>query len=156
MIELTYHPEAVFQWQDALRRFASYHNELYDVLRWLGEAAVEKMKEGHPPGGPHPGGGEMPVYGENAYIDRSSWLTASIGFSLEPMRTWDPFTGTASTLPTLLLFATAPYASAVEYGVPGHSRPYPFFWPTIEELSPLAAARCEHIVEKMNAVTEKA
>jgi hypothetical protein len=154
MINLTYHPQAVFQWMDALRRFAQYHNEMYEVLRWLGETAVERMKEGHPPGGPHPSPGETPVYGDHAYIDRTQWLTDSIGFTLEPLKSWDPATGTASTMPTLFLFATAPYASAVEYGVPGHSRANPFFWPTIEELLPVAAARLEYIVARMNAVRE--
>lgn len=154
MWTLNYNPAAVTLWLDAARRFARYRNEIVDALQWLGETAVEKMKEGHPPGGPHPGPGELPVYGEHAYIDRTQWLTDSIGYSIEPYSTWDPTTGTASALPTLLIFATAPHADAVEYGVPGHSRPYSFFWPTVEELLPVAAARIADLMDRYNGMTE--
>jgi hypothetical protein len=149
---MTYYPNAVQQWIDNVRRFANYRNELIDVLKWLGETAVEKMRENHPPGGPHPGPGETPVYGEHAYIDRTQWLTDSIAYTLEAWAPWDPKSGTASALPTLTIVATAPHADAVEFGVPGHSRAYPFFWNSIEELLPQASEKLAELMRKYNAM----
>lgn len=152
MIDMTVYPNVIDEWKDALYRFAHYRNDLYDVLRWFGETAVETMKSGHPPGGPHPPDGEMPAYGENAYIDRSGWLTDSIAYTLEPFQTWSPSDGSASALPTLTIVATAPYADAIEFGVPGRARPYPFFWPTITVLLPEAMSRLADVMERINAV----
>lgn len=154
MFKMTPNTEAIDSMIDAVRRFATYRGELVEALRWMGNTASERLKQGHPPGGPHPGPGELPVYGTHAYIDRTGWLTASMGFTLEPYRTWDPKTGTASALPTLYIFATAPHADAVEWGVPGHSRPYPFFWPLIEELLPLAMERVANVMAVANAQRE--
>jgi hypothetical protein len=94
----------------------------------------------------------MPVYGKNAYIDRTGWLTSSVGYSLESMPSWDPSQGTAPAFPTLTIYATAPHADAVEYGVPGHSRPYPFFFPLLYELLPELTARIEGVMARANAI----
>jgi hypothetical protein len=149
-VKLTFNPAALQVWYEDIKRFAQYRGELVETLRWFGEQAVTIMKEAHPPGGPHPAMGELPVYPAHKYIDRSGWLTDSIGFTLEPFQVWEPGAGSAPALPTLTIFATAPYAVAVEYGVPGHSRPFSFFWPTIERLLPEAAERIAAIMTKAN------
>lgn len=155
MFILKTHPDVIGEWKDNLYRFAQYRNELVEVLHWFGETAVEFMKDGHPPGGPHPAGKDLPVYGENRYIDDTGWLTDSIGYTIEPYHTWTPGEGLASALPTLRVFATAPYASAIEFGVPGHARPYPFFWPTIELLLPEASAKIAAVMEQLNQFRAK-
>lgn len=95
-------------------------------LELFGDRAVQTIKnqppQGHPPGGPHPGPGELPVFGRHAYIDRTGYLSQSItSHRLGDRR--------------LQIMASAPYAEDVEYGTP-RSRPYPFFWPVVHELEP--------------------
>jgi hypothetical protein len=150
-VHLTYYPGAIQQWMANVEMFALYHQKAIDMLARLGAAAVETMKSGHPPGGPHPPDGEMPVYGDHAYIDRTGWLTDSIGMEFEPPGQWDPTAGPAPPLPTLWLFATAPYADAVESGTP-HSRPYPFFWPTVEDLLTKGSVELAAIVAEAQAL----
>lgn len=151
---MTYNPDAIQDWIDATRRFANYRNEIHDAMRWFGEEVTKRMKEGHPPGGPWPAPGAMPEPGKHAYIDRTGWLTDSIGFSLEAMPTWD-LRGTAPALPTLMVFATAPHAAAIEYGVPGHSRPFPFFYFHIFELVPELTSRIDAIMARADAIRVK-
>jgi hypothetical protein len=58
--------------------------------------------------------GEMVM--THTFQNRTFQLEHSIGFSQDEDV-------------SVTVFAMAPYASQVEFGVPGHSRPYPFFWP---------------------------
>jgi hypothetical protein len=57
------------------------------------------------------------------YVNRTWDLTESIGFTPEP-----PVDLNDKIVHTLKVFAAAPYAFDVEQGIPGRSRPYPFFW----------------------------
>lgn len=148
---MDYNPDAAMEWRGALLQFAGYREEAVEILRRLGERATLEMHAGHPPGGPHPGPGETPQYHEHAYIDRTGWLTESVGFHIEQVFPWDPSTGAAPRLPTLLVYATAPYAEAVEHGVPGHSRAYPFFWPSIYHESDIAEHELGALIEQTNA-----
>lgn len=109
-----------------------------DTLRVWAEATVQKINEGHPPGGPHPLPGEMPVYGEHAYIDRTGRLTRSVGYTVEK---WSERTVTCT------IFATMPYAELVEYGTP-RSRPYPFFWPVIWARVPLLETALQEMMDR--------
>lgn len=102
-------------------------------LDWFGQAVVEKMKEHHPPGGPHPPAGAMPVYGKHRYIDRTGQLTGGLGYRVTP---WTPRTALVA------VFAVAPYSDLVEHGHPG-ARPYPFFWPSFYMYLPLLMIRLQ-------------
>jgi hypothetical protein len=109
-------------------------------LRWFGEHVTARMREGHPPGGPHPGPPpDMPVFGQHAYIDRSGYLTRSIGFTVE---SWSSFHA------AVVVFATSPYADVIEHGSP-HSRPYPFFWPNFYAQVPYLVDRIRITVESV-------
>lgn len=97
-----------------------------EQLEWFGRTAVTSMTEDHPPGGPHPPPGEQPQYGEHSYIDRTGYLMASIGFDIESL---------GAGVISVVVFAMAPYAEAVEEGT-ARARAYQFFWPVIEDMLP--------------------
>ena len=111
-------------------------------LDWFGRTVIDEMQKqpplGHPPGGPHPPDGELPVFGEHAYIDRTGYLTRSMGYTVE---LWQGHRATVS------VFALAPYADAVEYGTT-HSRPYPFFFPVFYKYLPILHARLQAAAER--------
>jgi hypothetical protein len=99
--------------QEALDRMAglerAYQQAVIDEFRNWAELVTARMQANH----------DNDAHDIQRYINRSWYLTRSIGYTIEPWRQ-----GKAS----LILFATAPYAQAVEEGIPGRSRPYPFFW----------------------------
>ncbi len=120
-------------------------------LEWGGAAMVATMREGHPPGGPHPEDGmdskvratygrlvdgPLPKWPLQKYYDRTGQLTRSLGHSVE---SWNGRTV------TLKVFATARHADSVEYGTP-RSRPYPFFWPSIYKHMPELETRVKTAV----------
>lgn len=72
------------------------------ALEWFGSTATQEMITQH------------------SFINRTGRLERSIGYHVESPR--DHFY-------ELHIYALAPYAEAVELGVPGRSRPYAFFWP---------------------------
>lgn len=86
---------------------------LRDKQAEFAEAATTRMKDKH----------GADAHDIQRYVNRTWDLTESIGFNLEPTREegsvhWHP----------MRVFAATPYAYDVENGVPGKSRPYPFFW----------------------------
>lgn len=133
---------------DALARLdglqLAYRAAIRGVLDRWAKGTVEKIIEGHPPGGPHPPAGVQPEYGQHAYIDRTGQLTRSVGYTIEA---W------AERTVTLTVFATMPYAELVEYGTP-RSRAYPFFWPVIWDRVPvlegMLAAEIARVLEEFS------
>lgn len=122
MLRITVTPEA----QELIRQLdaalAVIRAGIPHRIAQFGEDTVTQIRAqppfGHPPGGPHPDDhGQLPIFGEHAYIDRTGELTRSIGAE--------------ATERQVRIMATSDHADAVEYGVPGRSRPYPFFWPVI-------------------------
>lgn len=112
-------------------------------LEWFGKTVTTEMKEqpplGHPPGGPHPlSRDEQPVFGEHAYIDRTGYLTRSIGYTID---LWQGHRAVVS------VFALAPHADAVEFGTM-RSRPYPFFWPVFNKYLPQLEERLHEAAER--------
>ena len=99
--------------QDALDRLdgveRAYQEAVIVEFRHWAEFVTHRMKEKH----------DADAHDIQRYVNRTWYLTNSIGYTIEPWR---------SGKATLLVFATAPYAQAVEEGIPGRSRPYPFFW----------------------------
>jgi hypothetical protein len=71
------------------------------VLEWFGRTVREEMIHTH------------------TFRNRTGRLERSLGYTVEA---W-----TANTI-QIMVFATAPYARAVEEGT-SRSRPYPYFWP---------------------------
>lgn len=63
---------------------------------------------------------------QHSFQNRTGRLERSIGYHIEVVP------GSLQ----LFVYALAPYAIAVEEGVEGHSRPYPFFWATFYEFLP--------------------
>lgn len=111
-------------------------------MEWFGKTVTEEMVNqppfGHPWGGPHPGAGEQPVFGQHAFIDHSGYLARSIGYTIE---LWQGQRAVIS------VFATAPYADAVEFGTT-HSRAYPFFWPVFMKYLPQLEGRMQEAAER--------
>lgn len=111
-------------------------------MEWFGKTVTQEMKDqpplGHPPGGPHPQGGAEPVFGQDAYIDQTGYLTRSIGYTVS---LWQAHHA------VLAVFATAPYADAVEFGTT-HSRAYPFFWPVFTKYLPQLEERMQEAAER--------
>lgn len=136
--------EAIARADYAQRLFLLYVGEQLD---WFGASATKEMRQGHPPGGPHPNPGEMPIFGDHRYIDRTGQLTRSIGYSVEQ---WNNFKA------IVLVFAMAPYAEKVEQGEPNKSRPYPFFYPVFYKYLPILMARIPAAVERAFADAIKA
>ena len=94
------------------------------AMDWFGRTVVAEAKADHP------------------YQDQTGALTASIGYSL-----------TKSVVgPVVTVFATVPYADAVEFGT-ATSRPFPFLFPKFFDLLPEALLRM-HIA--FNAAFEEA
>jgi len=79
------------------------------VLEWFGSTATQEMITQH------------------SFINRTGRLERSIGYHIEV-----PGNGHIE----LHVYALAPYAAAVEEGVPGRSRPYPYFWGTFYKYLP--------------------
>jgi hypothetical protein len=92
-----------------------WHKYINESLEWFGKTVSEAAKADHP------------------YQDRTGQLTASIGYRVIPL------TGTKAYA---TVFATMPYAEAVENGTPT-SRPYPFIWPKFYQYIPELEQRLE-------------
>ncbi len=86
---------------DIDRRLAAAKQVVADDLTWAGQGAKAEMIATH------------------TFQNRTYRLEGSIDFTVEHEEDFEQ----------LVVFALTAYASMVEFGVPGHSRPYPFFWP---------------------------
>jgi hypothetical protein len=78
-----------------------YQQAIAETLEWFGKTVSEEVKADHP------------------YIDRTGGLTRSVGYTVESWR---------GRFIQVNVFATMPYAEAVEYGT-SRSRPYAFLFP---------------------------
>lgn len=90
-------------------------------LEWFGRTATQEMITQH------------------EFINRTGRLERSIGYHIEVVN--DHL--------QLHVYALAPYAVAVEEGVPGHSRPYPYFWPAFYKHLP-------ELMERLDAAVHSA
>ncbi len=140
MFRMTYNPQALQDWLATINRFVQYRQGVYEALQWSGARFKVLANEGHPPGG-HPA----------QYEDRTGLLTASVGWSIEAMPSWNPATGSAAKLPSLYVFAKAPYADLVEYGTP-KSRAYPFFWPAVERTLAEGFGKVASVMARADAI----
>lgn len=98
------------------RYHAAYRRRVWEAMNWFGQVVSQEIKADHP------------------YKDRTGWLTASVGYSMDPLFETGTMSGT--------VYALAWYASAVEAGTP-HSRPYPFFWPKFYKYLPALLDRIQ-------------
>lgn len=99
---------------------ARYRDYIESDLRWFGETVSKAAKEDHP------------------YQDRTGQLTASIGFEIHEFQS-----GRAQ----VIVFATMPYAEAVEYGTPT-SRPYPYLYPKFYQYLPELMLRLQASLDR--------
>ena len=81
---------------------------------------------------------------QHSFQNRTGRLERSIGYTLNMV----------DNQLQLQVFALAPYAVAVEQGVPGHSAPYPFFWPTFYKWLPDLYLKLEEGVESALSLAE--
>jgi hypothetical protein len=73
---------------------------------------------------------DLKVFGEGAKDEMVRTHTfQNRTFRLEGSIDYDVIGFEGSGQPHVTVFALTSYASQVEFGVPGRSRPYPFFWP---------------------------
>lgn len=121
---------------DAVAKLRQLEVALPDLLREqqeaFGEAVTKRMQDSH----------GADAHDIQRYVNRTWDLTESIGYNLEPTQQQ----GGGMLLHPMRVFASAPYAADVEMGVPGKSRPYPFFWkeltggPVVEAVPEVLAA----------------
>ena len=95
------------------------------ALGWYGNTATTEMKANH----------DRDAHDVQRYVNRSWYLTNSIMFDVEDR---------GQTL-RLRLYTPAWYAELVEHGTP-RSQAYPFFWPPIRTLEPLAQQRVVQVL----------
>jgi hypothetical protein len=81
-----------------------------------GAAVTTAMRQNH----------EADAHAMGRYENQTMQLTQSIRYELLP-----PETAGHIIVHPIKVVAEAPYAWDVEVGVPGHSRPYPYFWKEI-------------------------
>lgn len=96
---------------DVTRRLAAMQDGVRQTLDAFGKSASEEMIRTH------------------TFQNRTYRLENSIGYHVADFPEGHF---------TLGLFASAPYATQVEFGHPGPppARPYPFFWPVYYEMEP--------------------
>jgi len=90
------------------------------ALEWFGQVTTEEMVQTHP------------------FRNITGRLERSIGYTVEQ---WSAGKVVAN------IFATAPYAQAVEEGTTS-SRPYPFFWPVFYKYLPELQERLQAAVDE--------
>lgn len=99
---------------DVIDRLDERHKQarenVQNTLDWFGKGSADEMVRTH------------------TFQNRTYRLEGSIGHSVEPFENGQAFAS---------VFALTSYASLVEFGVPGKSRPYPFFWPVFYKWLPL-------------------
>lgn len=108
------HEDALAKLRERAEQFEYELGERIDRrLDAFGVDTTEAMRENH----------GKDAHDIQRYVNRTWDLTESIGFTLEPPQEFN-----GAVVHRLEVFAAAPYAFDVEEGIPGRSRPYPFFW----------------------------
>jgi hypothetical protein len=107
-------------WGAFTERVAALPDDLDTVIdtsseKW-GKSVTDAMKANH----------EANAHASERFETQTGTLVASIDYTVLP----EVDNGHVTTHP-ISVRATAPYAWDVEIGVPGQSRPYPFFWKEI-------------------------
>lgn len=112
-IELTGVDDAIAELES---RFSAAKDAVVEDLKWFGQGAKQEMIDTH------------------TFQNRTFRLEGSIDFDVVHFTTVGPY---------VVVFALTEYASQVEFGVPGRSRPYPFFWPVWYKWVPLLEERMQ-------------